>query len=53
LLQVHDELIFECRDDVLEEWAAQVTYRFENCVRLNVPIKASTASAPTWGDLEK
>lgn len=53
LAQVHDELLWEIRNDVIEEWCAHAKYRFENCVRLRVPIKASTASAPSWGLLEK
>jgi DNA polymerase I len=52
-LQLHDELLWEVRDDVIEEWSAHARYRFENCVRLRVPIKAGTASAPSWGLLEK
>lgn len=53
LLQIHDELLFECRRDVAEEWAAHVGYRFENCVQLDVPITASSAQALTWGALAK
>lgn len=53
LLQVHDELLFECRDDVADEWGGMVKYRFENIIRLEVPVKASIAQANTWGDLPK
>lgn len=53
LLQVHDELLFECREDVAGEFGRAVAHRFENCVKLNVPIKASVATADTWGDLDK
>lgn len=53
LLQVHDELLFECREDVAQEWAAQVTHRFETCVRLDVDIKTGEAMAPNWGSLPK
>lgn len=53
LLQVHDELLFECREDVAEEMGELATYGFENCVKLHVPIKAGVATASTWGDLEK
>lgn len=53
LLQVHDELVFECREDVAEDLIELVRYRFETCVELEVPIKASGAKAETWGDLEK
>ena len=53
LLQVHDELLFECRADVAEEMGEVVKWRFENCVRLEVPIEATAVTAATWGDLPK
>lgn len=53
LLQVHDELLFECREDIAEELGQGVKYRFETCVELKVPIKANYAQAPRWGDIEK
>jgi DNA polymerase I-like protein with 3'-5' exonuclease and polymerase domains len=52
-LQVHDELIFECREDMVEEVGELAKYRFQNCAPLHVPIKAGAVSADTWGDLEK
>lgn len=53
LLPVHDELLLETREDVAEEIAALIRYRFETCVRLRVPIKASSATSLTWGSLQK
>lgn len=53
LLQIHDELLFECRQDVADEVAAHVSWRFETCVELDVPIKASSAQSLTWGSLPK
>jgi DNA polymerase-1 len=53
LLQIHDELLFEVREDLAEEIGSHVADRFENCIRLEVPIKASTAKAPNWGTLPK
>ena len=53
LLQIHDELLFECRQDIADELAAHVKYRFETCVQLDVPIKADSAQALTWGSLIK
>ncbi len=51
ILQLHDELIFEARDDVVEDLFELVKWRFETGVPLNVPIKAGEAVAQTWGDL--
>lgn len=53
LLMIHDELLFECREDVVEEVAAHVQYRFETCADLAVPIKAGGATAKTWGSIPK
>jgi DNA polymerase I len=53
LLQVHDELIYETRLDVVQEIAELTKYRFESCVVLDVPIVASYSNADTWGDIKK
>lgn len=53
LLPVHDELLFEVREDVAEEVGQIVQYIFENVVRLRVPIKAGVATARSWGLLAK
>jgi DNA polymerase I len=52
-LQVHDELLFACREDVAEELADLVKRVFEGCVRLTIPIKAGAATSETWGKLVK
>lgn len=53
LLPIHDELLFECRADVAEEWIQIVGREFENCCRLLVPVKWSGASADNWGNIQK
>lgn len=53
LLTIHDELLFEVREDVAEDVAAMVCGVFENCVRLRVPITAGWGIAPSWGTLKK
>lgn len=52
-LQIHDELLFICRDDMVEEWGSYVKSVFENVAPLRVPIKAGVASAKNWGSLDK
>ena len=52
-LQIHDELLYVCREDVAVDWAEHVKMRFEQCVRLDVPIKAGAAKAATWGSVPK
>lgn len=53
LLQVHDELIWACREDVVEEFGNYCMGVFENCVRLLVPVKAGVEDAQSWGLLKK
>lgn len=53
LLQIHDELLFEVREDYAADIAAEVKGIFERCVQLEVPIKAGDATAPSWGLLAK
>lgn len=53
LLQVHDELLMECREDMVEEIGEHIKWRFETCVQLAVPIKANAVSAYNWGSLPK
>lgn len=55
LLQIHDELLGECRADVVEEIAYTKRYIMENAVKLDedVPLKANSAVAESWGTLPK
>ncbi|GMA56582.1 hypothetical protein GCM10025858_10850 [Alicyclobacillus sacchari] len=50
LLQVHDELIFECPHDELEELQRLVQDNMENAMTLNVPLRVDTAYGHTWYD---
>lgn len=52
-LQIHDELLYACHRSVADDWAEHVKMRFEQCVRLEVAIKAGSAMAPNWGSLPK
>lgn len=53
LLQIHDELLSEVREDMAEEIAGHMRWRFETAVSLNLPIQASTATAENWGSVSK
>ena len=52
LLQVHDELIFECDDDkeILEKAVKLIREKMENAVKLNVPLRVSIESGKSWGE---
>jgi DNA polymerase-1 len=53
LLFIHDELLWEVRADVAEDLAALNEYRMATAVQLRVPIKAASATANSWGEVEK
>ena len=50
LLQVHDELVFEVREDRVEEVAAKVVEVMESAVELVVPLRVDTGAGKTWYD---
>jgi DNA polymerase-1 len=50
LLQVHDELIFECPAAVAEKTAALVKTTMEGVVKLRVPLLASVETGERWGE---
>ncbi len=52
LLQVHDELVFECPLENLAETAALVQDVMENAYQLDIPLKTEARSGGNWGDLE-
>lgn len=53
LLQIHDELLFEVKEDWKDEIANHVVGVMENSVTLRVPLKAEAGSALNWGSLIK
>jgi len=53
LLQVHDELIFEVRDEFAKEYMEKIEKIMENTVKFKkVPLKANGSVAKNWGLLK-
>ena len=50
ILQVHDELIVEAREDCAEEVAALLREEMENAVKLAVPMTVDVNIGKTWYD---
>ena len=52
LLQVHDELIFECPDDqpTIDQTLAIIREKMENAVKLSVPLRVSIEYGKNWGE---
>lgn len=53
ILQVHDELVFECDPKSLEETAKMVKDKMEQALGLSVPVKAEVKSGKNWGEMQK
>lgn len=52
LLQIHDELIFEVKDEFVEETAKDIKEIMESIYKLNIPLKVSVNIAKSWQDLK-
>jgi len=48
ILQVHDELIFDCTNDEIELVKTEVKNIMENIVSLSVPLKVSSDTGDNW-----
>ncbi len=49
IMQVHDEIIFECDEKDAAEFAHQIKSAMENIARLSVPLVAEYVIGPYWG----
>jgi DNA polymerase-1 len=52
LLQVHDELVFECPIDEVVETARCVSSEMQSAFDLDVPLKTDARSGPNWYMME-
>ncbi|MBI2446345.1 MAG: DNA polymerase I [Parcubacteria group bacterium] len=53
ILQVHDELLFEVKEDFIKEAAAKIVELMESVIKLKVPITAEAKIGDNWGELKK
>ena len=51
VLQVHDELIFECPISEMEDVERSVKSIMENTTELSIPVRASVEHGECWGDM--
>ena len=49
IMQVHDEIIFECDATMAEDFAAQIRRAMEDTVKLSVPLVAESVIGTYWG----
>ena len=52
ILQIHDELIFEVKDELCENFVKKASDIMENIVKLKVKLKTSSNLAKNWGELK-
>ncbi len=52
ILQVHDELLFECSENSVREVAVMVKDKMENALKLSVPVVVDLKVGPNWGEME-
>jgi DNA polymerase-1 len=52
LLQIHDELIIEAKEEYVDEIANQVQDIMENIYKLSIPLKTSLNIGDSWGELK-
>jgi len=52
VLQVHDELIVEAREDVAEKAGAVLKEKMENALKLSVPLTVSLSIGKRWDELK-
>ena len=52
LLQVHDELVFECRASIAKDVTSWIREIMENVVTLKVPIDVNIEIGKNWGAME-
>ena|GEM_PF-6379357 len=48
LLQVHDEIVFECTEKQAEHFATLIKHEMETVTKLSVPLLAEATIAPIW-----
>lgn len=52
ILQVHDELLFECDPKQVQPVAKLIKEKMENALTLSVPVKVDLKIGPNWGEME-
>lgn len=48
LMQVHDELVFEVKDECIDTLLSEITTVMENSMQLEVPLKVSVGAGKNW-----
>ncbi|MBP5707834.1 MAG: DNA polymerase I, partial [Alphaproteobacteria bacterium] len=49
IMQVHDEIIFECDENVADDFAHRIKTAMENVTKISVPLVAEYVIGKKWG----
>ncbi|MGN6370153.1 MAG: DNA polymerase I [Phycisphaerae bacterium] len=52
LMQIHDELVFECKANLAEEMSDLIRTEMETAMTLKVPLKVDIGTGPNWLEYE-
>lgn len=52
LIQVHDELLFEIKEERLDYYAEKIKNIMENIIKLKVPVIVDAKAGNNWGELK-
>jgi DNA polymerase I len=50
VMQVHDELVFEVKEELVEQYKAQIKSIMENCYQLSIPLKVDVGVGNNWDE---
>lgn len=53
ILQVHDELLFECDPKIIKAVAIMIKEKMENALKLSVPVVVDLKVGPNWGEMKQ
>jgi len=48
IMQVHDEIVFECDEGPAEHWAKKIKHEMESVAKLSVPLVADYSIGKSW-----
>ena len=51
VLQIHDELLFECPEDKAQEYLKLIKSKMEEVIKLNIPLKVDANYGSNWGEV--
>ena len=50
IIQVHDELVFECKKDKVDDVKRKIKKYMENCIKLKVPLEVDIDEGSSWSE---